>query len=107
MSGSHDGTIPDEGLLLMGGLAATALSKPAWRLPAGGANPVEAGADDGALPWHDGNPYWRTMTVSGGPALAPDPISDQALGPRLVRSLLENTLGLVVGMHTCSNKNCV
>ena len=41
------------------------------------------------------------MTVLGGPALAPDPVSDQALGPRLVRSLLENTRGLLLGMHTC------
>ena len=34
----------------MGGLAATALSKPTWRLAAGGTKPVEAGAEDGALP---------------------------------------------------------
>ena len=108
MTGFQGGTLPDEGLLLVGGLAAAALSKPISRFPAGGANPVEAGAEEGALPWHDGNPYWRTMTVSGAPALAPEPVSDQALGPRLVRSLLENTRGLVVGIHTCRTKlSCI
>ena len=40
------------------------------------------------------------MTVSDGPARAPEPVSDQALAPRLGRSLLENTLGLLLGMHT-------
>ena len=41
------------------------------------------------------------MTVSAAPALAPEPVSDQALGPKLVRSLLENTLGLLLlGMRT-------
>ena len=41
---------PDEGLLLKGGLAAWALRRPTWRLPVGGTKPVEAGAEEGALP---------------------------------------------------------
>lgn len=66
---------------------------------------MEAGAEDGALPWQEGKPYWRTMTVSGGPAAAPVAQPDQAPVPMLVRSLLENTRGLLLGIHTCSNHN--
>ena len=41
------------------------------------------------------------MTVWGAPAAAPVPQPDQAPVPMLVRSLLENTLGLLLGMQTC------
>lgn len=42
------------------------------------------------------------MTVSEGPAPdpAPAPVLDHLPGPRLVKSLLENTLGLLLGMRT-------
>ena len=42
------------------------------------------------------------MTVSEGPAPdpAPAPVPDHLPGPRLVKSLLENTLGLLLGMRT-------
>lgn len=41
---------PEDGLLLKGGLAATPFSRPTWRWPVGGTKPVDAGAEDGALP---------------------------------------------------------
>ena len=41
---------PDEGLLLSGGLAAAAFRRPTWRWVVGGTKPVEAGAEEGALP---------------------------------------------------------
>ena len=68
--------------------------------------PVEAGAEEGALPWLAGKPYWRTMTGWSPPAAALVPCPETPPPPRLVRSLLEKTLSLMFGMHTCEIPAC-
>ena len=50
MTGHDSRHSPEEGLPLRGGLVATAFNRPTWRWAVGGTKPVEAGAEDGALP---------------------------------------------------------